>query len=224
MVTPRDWFVLQTSGGPWFAVRTASPPPCLDRPGVVSRKIRRIKNSTPSVRPLRGDELRALRELQRQCPDSRYVFCTERGGPFTADVINRLVKGIGKRAGLPFPPVHIHMPRHGRLRAGERGARHAAHPKLAWSSEYSAHGSLYRVEQRAVQRLLALKQTAPDMSGNPDMSDRSEPDDGDADAIERIEANGGPSARPNASARRVSCSRCPSCRRWGLTLNRLSAI
>ena len=70
--------------------------------------VRRFKNGTPSVHPLRGDELRALRELQRRYPDSRYVFCTERGGPFTADAVNRLVKGIGKRAGLPFP-VHIHM-------------------------------------------------------------------------------------------------------------------
>ena len=73
--------------------------------------VRRIKNGTPSVHPLRGDELRALRELQRQYPNSRYVFCTERGGPFTADAVNRLVKYVGKRARLPSP-VHIHMLRH----------------------------------------------------------------------------------------------------------------
>jgi hypothetical protein len=29
------------------------------------------------------------------------VFATERGGPFTADAINRHVKRIGWRAGLP---------------------------------------------------------------------------------------------------------------------------
>jgi type 1 fimbriae regulatory protein FimE len=39
------------------------------------------------------------------------VFTTERGTPFTTDAINRLVKMIGKRAGLPFP-VHFHMLRH----------------------------------------------------------------------------------------------------------------
>ena len=73
--------------------------------------VRRAKNGKPSVHPLRGDELRALRELRRQFPDSAFVFATERGGPFTPDAVNRLVKGIGKRAGLPFP-VHCHMLRH----------------------------------------------------------------------------------------------------------------
>ena len=73
--------------------------------------VRRAKNGTPSVHPLQGDELRALRELQRQFPDSGYVFASERGGPLTTDAINLLVKSIGKRAGLPFP-VHAHMLRH----------------------------------------------------------------------------------------------------------------
>jgi integrase len=73
--------------------------------------VRRAENGKPSVHPLRGDEIRALRELRRQYPDSDFVFATERGGPFTADAINRLVKRIGERAGLPFP-VHAHMLRH----------------------------------------------------------------------------------------------------------------
>jgi integrase len=76
-----------------------------------SLHVRRIKNGTPSVHPLRGDELRALRELQRQFPDSTFVFATERGGPFTADAINRQIKSIGKRAELGFS-VHAHMLRH----------------------------------------------------------------------------------------------------------------
>ena len=37
-----------------------------------------------------------------------FVLETERGGPFTADAINRLIKRIGERAGIPFP-VHAHM-------------------------------------------------------------------------------------------------------------------
>src|ERR1700720_2843677 len=36
---------------------------------------------------------------------------TERGGPFTSDAVNRLIKRIGERAGLPFP-IHVHMLRH----------------------------------------------------------------------------------------------------------------
>jgi type 1 fimbriae regulatory protein FimB/type 1 fimbriae regulatory protein FimE len=39
------------------------------------------------------------------------VFATERGGPFTPDAVNRLIKRIGTRAAFPFP-VHAHMLRH----------------------------------------------------------------------------------------------------------------
>jgi hypothetical protein len=56
----------------------------------------------PSVHP---DAIRALRTLRRQFPDSGYVFATERGGPFTTDAANRLIKRIGARAGFAFP-VH----------------------------------------------------------------------------------------------------------------------
>jgi type 1 fimbriae regulatory protein FimB/type 1 fimbriae regulatory protein FimE len=77
-----------------------------------SLHVRRVKNGKASVHPLRGDEVRALRELRRQFPDSGYVFATERGGPFTTDAVNRLIKRIGERAGFAFP-VHAHMLRHG---------------------------------------------------------------------------------------------------------------
>ena len=76
-----------------------------------SLHVRRAKNGKPSVHPLRGDELRALRELRRQFPDSAFAFATERGGPFTPDAVNRLIKRIGERAGFPFQ-VHAHMLRH----------------------------------------------------------------------------------------------------------------
>jgi integrase len=76
-----------------------------------SLHVRRVKNGKPSVHPLRGDEIRALRELRRQFPDSGFVFATERGGPFTPDAVNRLIKRIGGRAGFAFP-VHCHMLRH----------------------------------------------------------------------------------------------------------------
>lgn len=74
--------------------------------------VRRAKNGKPSAHPLRGDEIRALRELRRQFPNSAFVFATERGGPFTPDAVNRLIKRIGERAGFPFL-VHVHMLRHG---------------------------------------------------------------------------------------------------------------
>ena len=40
-----------------------------------------------------------------------FVFETERGGPFTAGAINRLIKRIGERAHFDFM-VHAHMLRH----------------------------------------------------------------------------------------------------------------
>ena len=77
-----------------------------------SLHVRRVKNGKSSVHPLRGDEIRALRELRRQFPDSGFVFATERGGPFTTDAVNRLTKRIGERAGLGLPGFIAHMLRH----------------------------------------------------------------------------------------------------------------
>jgi len=53
----------------------------------------------------------ALRGLRRHAAVAAFVFATERGGRFTPDAINRLVKRIGARAGFAFP-VHAHMLRH----------------------------------------------------------------------------------------------------------------
>ncbi len=73
--------------------------------------VHRVKNGKPSTHPIRGDELRALRKLQREAPQSPFIFVTERGGPFTTDSFNWLVKRAGQKAGLPFQ-VHAHMLRH----------------------------------------------------------------------------------------------------------------
>lgn len=73
--------------------------------------VARLKNGVPSTHPLRGPELRALRELRRKYPDSPYVFCSERGGPMTASTVRKLITRAGQLAKLPFP-VHPHMLRH----------------------------------------------------------------------------------------------------------------
>ena len=74
--------------------------------------VRRVKNGKPATHPIKGDELRALRQLQRwQDPPSSFVFCSERGTPFTTEALNRQVKRIGEKAKLGFP-VHVHMLRH----------------------------------------------------------------------------------------------------------------
>ena len=45
--------------------------------------MRRLKNGTPNVHPVGSIEIRALRRLKREQPESRYVFLTERLAPMT---------------------------------------------------------------------------------------------------------------------------------------------
>jgi type 1 fimbriae regulatory protein FimB/type 1 fimbriae regulatory protein FimE len=54
--------------------------------------VRRVKNGTPSTRPLLGDEMRALRRLQRESDTSPFVFVSERGSPFTTAGFARMVE------------------------------------------------------------------------------------------------------------------------------------
>jgi type 1 fimbriae regulatory protein FimB/type 1 fimbriae regulatory protein FimE len=74
--------------------------------------VRRAKKGTPATHPILGDEMRALRRLQReQEPKSPFVFTSERGAPFHRAGFSRLVERAGEAAGLGFP-VHPHMLRH----------------------------------------------------------------------------------------------------------------
>jgi type 1 fimbriae regulatory protein FimB/type 1 fimbriae regulatory protein FimE len=73
--------------------------------------VARLKNGSPSVHPIRGPELRALRRLQRNYPASPYVFVTERGGPMTDSNVRKMIARAGELARMPFP-VHPHMLRH----------------------------------------------------------------------------------------------------------------
>ncbi len=73
--------------------------------------VNRAKNGSPSSHPIRGPEIRALRRLQRDYPDTPYVFVTERKGPLTTSTVRKLVARAGKNADILFP-VHPHMLRH----------------------------------------------------------------------------------------------------------------
>jgi type 1 fimbriae regulatory protein FimB/type 1 fimbriae regulatory protein FimE len=73
--------------------------------------VRRLKNGNPSTHPLHGPELRALRRLQRDYPNSPYIFTGERKGPLTDSTVRKMVARAGTTAGLEFP-VHPHMLRH----------------------------------------------------------------------------------------------------------------
>jgi site-specific recombinase XerD len=74
--------------------------------------VRRAKQGTPATHPIRGDELRALRRLQReQEPRSPFVFTSERGAPFSTAGFARLVERAGEAAKLGFK-AHPQMLRH----------------------------------------------------------------------------------------------------------------
>jgi type 1 fimbriae regulatory protein FimB/type 1 fimbriae regulatory protein FimE len=73
--------------------------------------VRRIKNGLPSVHPLGGGELRALRKLQREATPSRHVFTTERRAPMSPAGFRKMLARTGEVAAFPFP-VHPHMLRH----------------------------------------------------------------------------------------------------------------
>lgn len=73
--------------------------------------VNRLKNGVASTHPLRGPELRALRQLRRDWPDSPYLFVSERGGPMTSSNVRKLIAQAGIEAKIPLP-VHPHMLRH----------------------------------------------------------------------------------------------------------------
>src|SRR5258708_15556369 len=64
--------------------------------------VRRAKNGKAATHPVRGDEMRALRKLQREAPKSPFVFVNERGTPFSPDGFNWLAKSPGPKAGMPL--------------------------------------------------------------------------------------------------------------------------
>ena len=70
--------------------------------------IRRIKNGTPSTHPIMGDELRALRRLQRESPTSPFVFVSERGLALHHGRLcpNAGTRRCGRRSGAEGAPAY----------------------------------------------------------------------------------------------------------------------
>src|SRR5262245_59185031 len=73
---------------------------------------RRSKGRTPSVQPIGGHELRALRRLQREGQPGLYVFTSERLAPLSVAGYQRMVARAGEGAGFPFQ-ISSHVLRHG---------------------------------------------------------------------------------------------------------------
>src|SRR5262249_46989480 len=110
--------------------------------------VHRVKNGIPSVHPIRGDQMRALRKLGRDCPKEAYGFVSERGGP------------ISCQDAIPDPPAHA--PPCLRVQARQRWPRHARPPALPRAQEHRAHRSVHRHGTRPLQGLLeGLMMTGP---------------------------------------------------------------
>lgn len=75
--------------------------------------VNRLKNGDSSVHYLEGDEIRALRKLRRDYPETEFVFESERKGPLTPNAIHKVVARAGIEAELELT-VHPHMLRHGK--------------------------------------------------------------------------------------------------------------
>jgi integrase len=74
-------------------------------------QVNRLKNGIDCAHPLFGSELRALRKVKRDYPETHYVFISERKSPLTASTFSKLLSRAGEKAGLEFP-IHPHMLRH----------------------------------------------------------------------------------------------------------------
>jgi type 1 fimbriae regulatory protein FimB/type 1 fimbriae regulatory protein FimE len=115
--------------------------------------VRRAKNGTPSVHPIRGDEIRALRKLRRESPTGAYVFLTERGGPMSTIGFHHLIQRLGKAAKMPFS-LHPHMLRHA---CGYKLANdgHDTRALQHYFGQHPAHRPIHRAFTRQVPGLLA---------------------------------------------------------------------
>jgi type 1 fimbriae regulatory protein FimE len=116
--------------------------------------VNRLKNEVSSTHPLRGPELRGLRQLQPDYPVA-YVFATEGGGPMTTATVRKMIARAGEVAKLAFP-IHPHMLRHAcRYKLANDGHDTTLATTLPGPQEHPAHGALYGAGTGPLQKLLA---------------------------------------------------------------------
>ncbi|MCK4609371.1 MAG: tyrosine-type recombinase/integrase [Gammaproteobacteria bacterium] len=73
--------------------------------------VSRLKNGINSTHPLAGVEIRALRKLQRDYPETDFVFISERKAPLTDHTFRKIIERAGRVAKLKLK-IHPHMLRH----------------------------------------------------------------------------------------------------------------
>lgn len=73
--------------------------------------VNRRKNGINSIHPLYGPEIRALRKLKAEYPETQYVFTSERKGPLIDSTFRKMLGRAGEKTKLGMP-IHPHMLRH----------------------------------------------------------------------------------------------------------------
>ena len=74
--------------------------------------VRRSKRGINTTHQIQGETIRALRAVKREQPaGSRFVFLSERGGPWAAVSFSRMIERLGDAA-LRGRGVHAHQLRH----------------------------------------------------------------------------------------------------------------
>lgn len=74
----------------------------------------RLKKGKGTDQPLYDadiEDLKGLRNIQKDVPASGFVFVSSTGRPISPDAVRKFVRKAGEKAGLPFP-IHPHMFRH----------------------------------------------------------------------------------------------------------------
>jgi len=117
--------------------------------------VTRAKNGSPSTHPIRGPEIRALRRLHREYPDSPYVFTTERRGPLTASTVRKIVARAGTAGRTTVSGTPAHAPSCVRIQACQRRPRHPIDPALPRAQEHHPYCSVHRAISGSLQRVLA---------------------------------------------------------------------
>ena len=84
--------------------------------------VRRVKQGTPSTHPVLGDELRALRRLQRE-QEPKVAVCVYFGarGALQHGGFARMVERAGRRGQVGLQGAPAYAPTCLRIRAGEQG-------------------------------------------------------------------------------------------------------
>ena len=123
------------------------------RDGVIH--VRRRKNGRNSTQPLRGAEVRVLKQLRREWPEGQFILQSERGGPISAAGF-RDHAGAHRQGGrLPLAGPPASAAARYRLCAGQQGRRYKDIAALSRAPLDRAHGALYRTRSRSLHRVMA---------------------------------------------------------------------